>query len=82
MEEIKYAIQCAVYCGDGEKEWTEWNYVAIKTKLKIFVFEENITNDTKLFDTAKAAGEYLDKHFGKEEQRMCYEAVRIVEVNI
>lgn len=82
MEEIKYAIQCAVYYGDEEKEWTEWRYVAVKTKLKIFVFEESVTNDTKLFDTAKIAGEYLDKHFGKEKQRASYETVRIVEVTI
>ena len=79
---MKYAIQCSVYFYNEEKdeEYTEWKYVSVKGAHKIFVFEDSVTKDTKLFNTAKEAGEYLDKHFGKDSLRCSYQNARIVEV--
>lgn len=79
---MKYAIQVSYYMYDSEtdKEYEEWLYLALEGKLKIFVFEEEINEKTKLFNTAKEAGEYVDKHFRADKQRCSYSAVRIVEV--
>lgn len=43
---------------------------------------EEINGNTKLFNTAKEAGEYVDKHFGADEMRCSYSSARIVEVEI
>ena len=43
-------------------------------------FDEKVNERTKLFKTAKAAGEYVDKHFGPDKVRMSFKSVQIVEV--
>lgn len=79
---MKYAIQVSYYMYNSEidEEYEEWLYLGIEGKLKVFVFEEEINEKTKIFDTAKKAGEYVDKHFGADDQRISYSKVRIVEV--
>ena len=79
---MKYAIQVLYYMWDNEieREYEEWLYTAVEGEHKIFVFEDKVTDRTKLFDTAKEAGEYVDKHFGKDDMRCSYRTVRIVEV--
>ena len=80
---MKYAIQVSYYMYNDETdtEYEEWLYLALKGEHKIFVFEDEVNEKTKLFDTAREAGEYVDKHFGANEQRCCYSAVQIVEVH-
>lgn len=79
---MKYAIQVSyhMYNNEIDEEYDSWMYLALEGKLKLFIFEEDITEKTKLFDTAKAAGEYVDKHFGQESNRCSYSTVRIVEI--
>lgn len=79
---MKYAIQVSYYMYNSETdtEYEEWLYLALEGKLKIFIFEEEVNKKTKLFNTAKEAGEYVDKHFGVNQQRSSYSTVRIVEV--
>ena len=79
---MKYAIMVSYYMWNEKenKEYEEWLYLALEGERKLFVFEENVTDRTKLFGTAKEAGEYLDKHFGPDKQRCSYSAVKIVEV--
>lgn len=79
---MKYAIQVSYYMWDEktETEYTEWLYLGLEGKLKVFVFDEEINEQTKLFDTAVEAGQYVDKHFGADELRCSFESVRIVEV--
>lgn len=79
---MKYAIQVSLYMWDDENktEYEQWHYIAIKGKHKIFIFEEDVTENTKLFDTAAEAGAYVDKHFGANAMRLQYSEVRIVEV--
>lgn len=79
---MKYAIQVSYYMYDSETnaEYEQWLYLALKGKNKIFIFEDEVNRKTKLFDTAKEAGEYVDKYFGADEQRCSFSTVRIVEV--
>ncbi len=79
---IKYAIIATCYGWDGENgcEKDEELYVAVEGEYKILIFEDSITNKTKLFSTAKEAGEYVDKHFGANDQRASYRTVKTVEV--
>lgn len=80
---MKYAIQASYYMYNAETDtdYEQWLYLALEGEQKIFVFEKNITDKTKLFDTAKEAGEYLDKHFNPNEMRCSFSTMRIVEVN-
>lgn len=79
---MKYAIMVSYYTWNEETQTQgeEWLYLGTEGKLKIFIFEDKITENTKLFNSAKAAGEYVDKHFGADDQRVCYKTVKIVEV--
>ena len=79
---MKYAIQVSYYMYNSETdtEYEQWLYLALEGEHKIFVFEDDVTERTKLFDTAKEAGEYVDKHFGADKQRCSFNTVRIVEV--
>lgn len=79
---MKYAIQVSYYMYNSETdtEYEEWLYLALEGKHKIFIFEDEVSEKTKLFDTAKEAGEYVDKHFGADHQRCSFSTVRIVEV--
>ena len=81
---MKYAIQVSYYMWNNitDSEYEEWLYLALEGERKIFVFEEEITDRTKLFDTATEAGTYVDKHFGADKQRASYSSVRIVEVEL
>ena len=58
-------------------DYTVPAYVGTKGKLKIFVLENKITKNTKLFKTAKEAGEYVDKHFGADTYRISWKTVSI-----
>lgn len=80
---MKYAIQVSYYMYNSETdtEYEEWLYLGLEGKLKIFVFEDTVNKQTKLFSTAKEAGEYVDKHFSPDKQRCSFSTVRIVEVN-
>ena len=54
--------------------------VGVKGEHKLFVLEEDITENTKIFNTARKAGEYVDKHFGDNDMRCNYDNVRIVDL--
>jgi hypothetical protein len=69
-----------MYNSETNAEYEEWLYLALKGKNKIFIFEDEVNEKTKLFDTAREAGEYVDKYFGADEQRCNFSTVRIVEV--
>lgn len=79
---MKYAIQVSYYMwnAETETEYEEWLYLGVEDKLKIFVFEGEINEQTKLFNSATGAGQYVDEHFGSETQRCSFSLVRIVEV--
>ena len=81
---MKYAIMANYYMYNEETdtEYSQWHYLGLEGKLKLFVFDEDITDRTKLFDTAREAGEYLDKHFDPSEPRCSFSHVRIVEVEV
>ena len=81
---MKYAIQVNLFMYDEETdvEYKQWHYVAVEGKHKLFMFEKDITKDTKLFDTATEAGAYVDKHFGLDKVRFQYSTVRIKEVEV
>ena len=78
---MKYAIQASYYMWNDETntEYEQWEYLALDEH-KIFIFEDNITERTKLFDTATDAGNYVDKHFGVDYVRCSFSKMRIVEV--
>ena len=80
---MKYAIQVSYYMYNSETDtdYEEWLYFGLKGKYKIFVFDDDVKKRTKLFNTAKEAGEYVDKHFSSDNQRCSFSTVRIVEVN-
>jgi len=80
---MKYAIQVSYYMYNSETdtEYEQWLYLGLQGEHKIFVFDDYITDQTKLFDSAKEAGEYVDKHFGSDKQRCSYSTVRMVEVS-
>ena len=80
---VKYAVQLSYYCWNSEtnEEYEKWVYVGTEGEHKIFVMDDEITDRTKLFDTASEAGEYIDKHFYDDNgKRCCYSTVRIIEV--
>ena len=81
---MKYAIQLSMYKynSETEEEYEEWEYVGIQGVHRIFVLDEKIEERTKIFNSAKEAGEYVDKHFvdTDEHPRCSYSTVRIVEV--
>ena len=83
---MKYAIQVSYYMYNSETdtEYEQWMYLGIKGEHRIFVFDFNVEERTKLFDSAKEAGEYIDKFFGldKIEQRCSFNTVRLVEVEV
>ena len=78
---MKYAIQASYYMWnkETETEYEQWEYLALDEH-KIFIFEDDVTERTKLFSTAKDAGDYVDKHFGVDDIRCSFSKVRIVEV--
>ena len=80
---MKYAIQIDYFMWDEETQtdYTKWLYLGLMGEHRIFVFDDNVEERTKLFDTASEAGAYVDKHFGKDKMRCSYNNVRIVEVN-
>jgi len=61
-------------------DYTVPAYVGTEGKLKIFVLEDEMTENTKRFKTAKEAGEYVDKHFGADAQRISWKTVSIEEI--
>lgn len=73
---MKYAIMADYYTKDG----TEDLYLGLEGPRKLFVFECEVTERTKLFDTAREAGEYVDKNFSPNKIRCSFESVKIVEV--
>ena len=79
---MKYAIQADYYMWDDEmqKEYSQWLYLGTEGEHKIFVFHDNVDEGTKLFDTAKEAGEYVDKHFSPDDIRCSFSKIRIVEI--
>ena len=79
---MKYAIQASYHMWNKEtnSEYDEWMYLGLEGKLRLFVFEEEINEQTKLFDTATEAGKYVDEHFSDVNSRCSYSLVRIVEV--
>lgn len=80
---MKYAIKADYYMWSEEKgEHTEELYLALEGPKKLFVFEEDITERTKLFDTAREAGEYIDARdsLNGKGMRMSFKSLKIVEV--
>lgn len=78
---MKYAIQASYYMWneETETEYEQWEYLALDEH-KLFIFEDDITERTKLFSTAKAAGDYVDRLFGVSYIRCSFSKIRIVEV--
>ena len=78
---VKYAIVANYYMyKEGDDDYTEPVYLGLEGEHKIFVFDEKVNERTKLFKTAKEAGEYVDKHFSPDKVRMSFKSVQIVEV--
>lgn len=79
---MRYAIQLSMYRYNSETdtEYEQWAYVGIEGEHRIFVLDDDVCKRTKLFKTAKEAGEYLDAKFSPEEQRCSYSSARIVEI--
>ena len=80
---MKYAIQLSYYHWNSEtnEEYEKWVYVGVEGVHKIFVMDDDMTDRTKLFNTAAEAGAYVDKHFSDDDgKRCCYSTVRIIEV--
>lgn len=78
-----YVIMASYYmCDSDDNEWEQWLYLGIEGEHRIFIFTEDIEDRTKKFGTATEAGEYLDKHFGKEKMRCSFNTLRIVEVEV
>lgn len=80
---MKYAIVADYYLVDPEGKLdyiTKPMYLGLQGTHKIFVFDEEVTDRTKLFDTATEAGKYVDKHFNPNDIRCSFERVMIVEV--
>lgn len=79
---MKYAIEVSYYHFNSEtnEEYEKWVVLGLMGEKKIFVFDDRVCERTKLFNTAKEAGEYVDKHFSPDKQRCCFSTVRIVEV--
>ena len=76
-----YAIMVDYYRWSEEKgDYTEPLYLALEGERKLFTFEGSVTERTKVFKTAKEAGEYVDKHFWIDKQRVCFKNVKIVEI--
>ena len=80
---MKYAIQASYYMYNNETDETyeQWLYLGLKGERKLFVFDDDVNERTKLFDTAREAGEYIDTRFGPDEIICSFSTVRIVEVN-
>ena len=83
-DDIKYAIQVdyLMWNEETQTDYTEWLYLGLMGEHRIFVFDDNVEERTKLFDTATEAGAYVDKHFGRDAMRCSYNNVRIVEVEV
>lgn len=79
---MRYVIMASYYMynAGSNTEYEDWLYLGTEGEHKIFVFDDDVTERTKLFDTAKEAGEYLDKHFPPDKQRCSFSTVRIVEI--
>ena len=78
---MRYAIVADYYMwNEKQGEHTEELYLGLEGKFKIFVFDKEVNDRTKLFKTAKEAGEYVDKHFDPNEMRCSFKSVKIVEV--
>ena len=77
--ENKFMIQVARYMYSDEKgEYTEWQYLGTEGKLKLIISEESVTDNTKVFSSAKEAGEYLDRMVAKDYLWSNFEDFRIV----
>lgn len=77
--ENKFMIQVARYMYSDERgEYTEWQYLGTEGKLKLIVTENDITENTKVFNSAKEAGEYVDKMLEKDYYRINFADIRIV----
>ena len=79
---MKYAIQADYFMWNDETqtEYSQWLYLGTEGEHRIFIFDSDVTERTKLFNTAKEAGEYVDKHFPPDDIRCSFGKVRIVEV--
>lgn len=77
--ENKFYIQVARWMYSDEKgEYVEWQYLGTEGKLKLIITEDEITENTKEFDSAKDAGEYVDKILAKDYFRINFADIRIV----
>lgn len=77
--ENKFMIQVARYMYSDEKgEYVEWMYLGTDGKLKLIITEEEITENTKVFDSAEKAGKYVDEMLAKDYFKINFADVRIV----
>ena len=75
---MKYYILVDYFMYSDEKgDYTEPLYLGVEGEHKIFVFDKEVSARTKIFTSAKEAGEYVDKHFS--DMPMSYENLRIVQ---
>ena len=80
---MKYAIKADYYMWNEEKGmYTEELYLGIEGPHKLFVFDDQITERTKIFNSAREAGEYIDARdsLNNDAIRCSFESVKIVEV--
>ena len=77
--ENKFMIQVARWMYSDERgEYTEWMYLGVEGKLKLIVTEEEITENTKVFNSAEKAGKYVDEMLAKNYFKINFADVRIV----
>ena len=77
--ENKFMIQVARWMYSDERgEYTEWMYLGAEGKLKLIVTEEEVTENTKVFDSAEKAGKYVDEMLAKDYFKINFADVRIV----
>lgn len=76
-----FAIMVDYYCWSEEKgEYTMPLYLGVEGPRKLFIFEEEVTANTKKFETAEQAGKYLDLRLNMLGCGSCCENVRIVGI--
>lgn len=63
---MRYVIKCNYYHVNpndpNDMDYTKPEFLGTEGKLGIFVWEDEVTERTKIFNNATEAGQYLDKH--------------------
>ena len=80
---MKYAIMVD-YNVDYDEEKDEVigmpMYLGLEGEHKLFIFNTEIIDSTKLFDSAKEAGEYVDKYLSDSNSQISFTNLKIVQI--